>query len=192
MIEIRAESPDWIAEYARVPISFEVRSVFDVERTAGGLELRERAVEPYVKDYDAEDGQAPHTWPARFDLSRWGFFAAFLDDVRVGGAAVAFDTPEVDLLEGRRDVAVLWDIRVSPAARGRDIGVQLFRAAEAWAVARGCQRLDVETQNVNVGACRFYAQQGCVLREARPFAYPSLPQEIQLLWSKELPRGDVR
>jgi hypothetical protein len=44
----------------------------------------------------------------------------------------------------------------------------------------------VETQNVNVAACRFYARQGCVLTAVDPFAYPALPGEIQLLWYKDL------
>jgi len=190
MLDVREESPPHLADYARVPIAFDVRSVFDVTRRDSATNewlLRERALEkPYCKDYDAEDGQAPPTWASRFDLSRWGFFVARLDGTRVGCAAVAFDTPEVDLLGGRRDVAVLWDIRVSPQMRGREVGGILFRAAEAWAVERGCEWLAVETQNVNVRACRFYAHQGCVLVDARPFAYPHLPDEIQLLWSKRL------
>ena len=53
-----------------------------------------------------------------------------------------------------------------------------------WAAARGCRRLKVETQNINVPACRFYERQGCVLAEVRRDAYPELPGEIQLLWQK--------
>jgi GNAT superfamily N-acetyltransferase len=51
---------------------------------------------------------------------------------------------------GRDDVAVLWDIRVSPRERGRGIGSALFRAAGDWARARGCRWFKIETQNVNV------------------------------------------
>jgi ribosomal protein S18 acetylase RimI-like enzyme len=99
---------------------------------------------------------------------------------------VAFDTTGVDMLEGRSDLSVLWDIRVAPDARGRGVGAALFRAAEAWAAARGCRWLKVETQNVNVPACRFYARQGCVLGGIHRFAYPELPDEIQLLWYRDL------
>lgn len=66
------------------------------------------------------------------------------------------------------------------------MGSTLFRAAEAWARARGCRQLKVETQNVNVAACRFYARQGCVLTSVHHNAYPGLPDEIQLLWYKNL------
>jgi GNAT superfamily N-acetyltransferase len=66
------------------------------------------------------------------------------------------------------------------------VGRALFVAAEAWAVARGCKQLMVETQNVNVDACRFYAAVGCELGAIHRFAYPELPDEIQLLWFKTL------
>ena len=65
----------------------------------------------------------------------------------------------------------------------------LFRAAEDWARARHCVELKVETQNINVPACRFYAQQRCTLKSVRFDAYPDLPNEIQLLWHKALLRG---
>ena len=90
------------------------------------------------------------------------------------------------MLERRLDLAVLWNIRVSPEARGRKVGSALFRAAEAWAAARGCQQLKVETQNINVPACRFYSRQRCVLGAINSFAYSELPNEVQLLWYKLL------
>ena len=90
------------------------------------------------------------------------------------------------MLEGRDDLAVLWDIRVAPKFRGHGMGAALFRAVEAWAVARGCRELKVETQSVNVPACRFYQRQGCTLRRVNRHAYRDLPGEIQLLWYKNL------
>ena len=90
------------------------------------------------------------------------------------------------MLEGRDDLAVLWDLRVSPDARGQGIGHHLFAAAEDWARARGCREIKIETQNNNVAACRFYARQGCVLQTVRENAYPDLPDETQLIWHKPL------
>jgi GNAT superfamily N-acetyltransferase len=90
------------------------------------------------------------------------------------------------MLEGRQDLALLWDIRVAPSARRHGVGSALFDTAVKWASSRGCVQLKVETQNTNVAACRFYAQRGCVIRTVRPRAYPALPEEIQLLWFKEL------
>ena len=178
------------AELARISIAFEVESVFDVSACDGGLGgliLSERRLEvPYVKDYDAFEGEHPAQWAERFDVSNWGLIGAHANGARVGGAVIAFDTAGVQMLEGRRDLAVLWDIRVAPESRGRGVGSALFRAVEAWAAARGCRQLKIETQNINVPACRFYARQGCELGVINRFAYRELPDEVQLLWYKTL------
>ncbi|MBM3506487.1 MAG: GNAT family N-acetyltransferase [Alphaproteobacteria bacterium] len=99
---------------------------------------------------------------------------------------MVFDTPGIDLLEGRRDLAVIWDIRVAPGWRRCGVGSDLFAAAERWARARDCTEVKVETQNINVAACRFYEKQGCELRAANRGVYPTLRDEVQLLWYKEL------
>jgi len=104
----------------------------------------------------------------------------------VGGAVVAFRTAGLRLLEGRDDLAVLLDIRVEARLRGRGVGSELFVAARAWAQEQGCRHLKIETQNINVPACRFYARQGCELRAIQPHAYPKLPDEVQLLWYADL------
>lgn len=189
-ITITEESISTAPELARIPISFEVESVFDVSAQDGGLGgliLSERRLDiPYVKDYDTMEGENPGEWAQRFDLSNWGLIGARSNGVRIGGAVVAFNTPGVNMLEGRSDLAVLWDIRLSPDARGQGVGAALFRAVEAWAAARGCGLLKIETQNINVPACRFYAQRGCVLGAINRFAYRDLPDEVQLLWYKAL------
>jgi GNAT superfamily N-acetyltransferase len=188
-VDVTEESAAALAEFARIPISFEVRSVLDVAGPdeGGGFVLTERGLPaPYVKDYDAISGEGPTRWASRFDVTNWGFLSARVDGRAAGAAVVAFDTPGVDMLEGRRDLAVLWDLRVAPEARGQGVGSALFRVAEAWARARGCSEMKIETQNVNVPACRFYAAQGCVLGAANRLAYPELPDEIQMLWYKSL------
>jgi len=136
-----------LAEYATIPIHFQVRSIFDVSAPAsegGEFLLVERNFDnPYLKDYDAIDGEHPTQWSTRFDLSNWGFLAAHVAGQRVGGAAIAFNTAGLDMLNGRADIAVMWDIRVAPEARGQGVGSALFRAAETWARARDCRELIV-------------------------------------------------
>ena len=192
-VEIREEPASALADYASVPIAFEVRERFVVVAPDAGLRGLQLVVEPvpaaYVKDYDAAPGHHPTAWPARFDLTRWGILSAWASGARAGGAVVAWGAPGVEMLESRPDLAVLWDLRVAPALRGRGVGAALFRAAEGWALARGARWLKVETQNVNVGACRFYARQGCTLGAVHRFAYPTLPDEAQLLWYKPIGAG---
>jgi GNAT superfamily N-acetyltransferase len=192
-IEVSEESIASVAEYARIPIAFEVNEVLDVAgepNGAAGFTLSARRVgTPYLKDYDAITRAGPTQWAQQFDVSKWGLIAARVDQQYVGGATVAYDTPGLDMLEGRSDLALLWDIRIAPSLRRRGVGSVLFEAAEAWASTRGCRQLKVETQNINVAACRFYARHGCVLRAAHPMAYPEFPDEIQLLWYKDLDSG---
>src|SRR5262245_58088913 len=135
-VEVLEEKAVNLGEYALIRMSFEVRQVLDVEAPDGGfggLSLSLRTLEtPYLKDYDAIEG--PLQWAQSFGMSNWGFFVARSEGLRVGGAAVAFDTPGLTMLEDRRDTAVLWDIRVATEARGQGIGGALFRAVEEWAV----------------------------------------------------------
>jgi GNAT superfamily N-acetyltransferase len=188
IVEVTERPASCLAEYARTSIAFTVRRVLDAApRADGSFSLTERPLDPpYTKDYDECPEDLPTSWPGRFDLSRWGFLCAHVGGSPVGWAAIAFDTLGVEMLEGRRDLAVLWDIRVSTEARGRGVGVALFRAVEEWARFRVCRELKVETQNINAPACRFYERQGCVLRGVNPGAYPGLPDEVQFLWFKRL------
>jgi GNAT superfamily N-acetyltransferase len=73
-----------------------------------------------------------------------------------------------------------------PDVRSSGIGSALFRAAEDWSRTRHCRSLIVETQNINVAACRFYVRMGCALQAINCLAYPELPGEVQLLWCKDL------
>ena len=94
--------------------------------------MRERQlIVPFLKDYDAAEN--PADWPARFDMTKWALLTALHSGERVGGAVVAFDTRSVEMLEGRHDLSVLWDIRVVRRLHRRGVGSALFRAVESWA-----------------------------------------------------------
>lgn len=195
-VEIARIGADQLCRYQRVPIYFRVDSQLRVEPLEGGLGglrlVEERVDPPYVKDYDAVLGgsdESPAHWPELFNVSRWGFFLAIARGQDIGGAAVAFDTPGVNMLEARSDLAVLWDIRVHPDERRHGIGSLLFQGAADWARLQGCRQLKVETQNVNVRACRFYARQGCHLGSIDRYGYagcPDVAHEAMLLWYLDL------
>ena len=188
-IEIVEENAAALPQYERISIAFRVETRFSVspiDRGLGGFEFVEETVEPYIKDYDAVEAERPTAWPERFDVSRWGFLSAFDGADRVGGAALAWGSPDVQMLEGREDLSCLWDIRVAPEYRGKGVGHLLFSHAAEWSRRKRCSLLKVETQNINVPACRFYAGHGCELRGISRYAYGSELDEIQLLWYLDL------
>ncbi len=189
-IQIVEISPDKLDIYDRVPQKVEVRSMLEpvlVEKGMGGILLQEKQVEhPYVKDYDSS-GDRPSDIPKQFDVKNWGFFLAMVGDIPAGAATVAFDTTGVFMLEARKDLSVLWDIRVAPEFRGA--GITLFRYAAEWSRRRGCRQMKIETQNVNVPACRFYQRMGARLGEIRRFGYAAIPavaHEVMLCWYLDL------
>lgn len=172
--------------YASVPIVFTVRSRLRLELNdsgLGGVSLVEEMVAvPYLKDYDSTE--KPTDWPLLFDTNRWLFTVAFVDGLAVGAVTVAWDTPGVHLLRGQRDLACVWDIRVHPDWRGQGIGTDLFQRAADWARGKGCRLLQIETQNINVPACRFYQRQGCTLGTIDRYGYlgTAVEDEVLLLW----------
>jgi ribosomal protein S18 acetylase RimI-like enzyme len=187
---ILEEPPTRLAEYAEVPIGFTVAEMLD-ERACAALSqdapFDAVVVSPaYWKDYDSYPGSHPSAWPQLFDLSRWTILAAYDREGRVGGATVIIDDPHIDLLRDCSGCALLWDIRVAPDARRQGIGGALLEAVERRSRERGARSLRVETQNINVPACRFYHAHGFRLERVVLGAYPSLPNEMQLLWRKPL------
>ncbi len=188
-VEVINESVAMLPEYGGVPIAFRVESRFRIEPIQsglGGLLLIEEPVATYIKDYDAVKGEGPSRWLRQWEISNWGILSAFDGKQRVGGAVVAWKTEGVNMLEGREDLAALWDLRVHPNYRGKGVGQRLFARALAWARERQCRRFKVETQNINVPACRFYARQGCELGAVNRYAYGDAMDEVQLLWYRDV------
>jgi GNAT superfamily N-acetyltransferase len=190
-VTISQVGPEKLTEYATVPIVATASSIFDVhEKNGVEIELREQSIDGQIhKDYDKLPEGGPLDWARSFDLNRWNFWLARDRDTLVGAAAVACHSPSIHLLAGRSDTAALWDIRVHPAAQRRGVGRTLFDTAANWAKSQGCRLLIVETQNVNVAACKFYRAMGCKLRQLDRHAYrqhPEIANEIQLIWELKL------
>lgn len=176
--------------YARISTAFlvEMQFVFSSDLSApAGVRLDAVSVaSPFVKDYDALPDNHPTHWPRRFDTSRWRVFGAFVGHTRVGGAILI---PATDRAPDR-GVAGLWDIRVAAKWRRRGVARALWATIEGAAMAGNASALDIETQQINVAACRFYAANGCVLASVDAFAYPGLPDEVALRWRSVLPARD--
>jgi GNAT superfamily N-acetyltransferase len=185
-----AATAESLAAYSKVSIAFTATSRLRVDLVDGGLGgvtlTEEPLAEPRVHDYDAIEGEGPLRWARRWDLSRWVVIGGFDGERRVGGAVVARHSEGMWFLRSHEDMAALWDIRVDPAYRRRGVGSALFDAAASWARIKGCRLLKVETQNINVAACRFYASKGARLGGLDRFAYEELPDEVELDWYLEL------
>jgi GNAT superfamily N-acetyltransferase len=186
--------PELFPWYDGIPSWYIVESVFRVEGVDGGLGgfrlVEEEVAAPYTKGGDDQGEGGPSHWARVYDVSRWGILLAREGGRPVGGTAVAVDAAVYPLDRfQRRDLAVLWDIRVHPAERGRGIGRRLFRSAAGWARERGYGQLGMETQSVNVPACRFYAREGCELGAIHRYGYvgcSEVAHEAMLLWYLEL------
>ncbi len=187
LIRYEVETTAALEEHGKISIAFTVASKMVAELESSSTDswnLHEIPVDPpYVKDYD--EGEPPTLRP-NWDTSNWRIVSAFYGDARVGGAMVACRTPGSDFLEERSDLAALWDIRVAPEWRGKGIGSALFARVVEYAKSIGCVELKIETQDVNVGACKFYANQGCRLTDVIPDAYPDWPGETEFIWRLEL------
>lgn len=160
--DIEEQSIGFLSRYGEIPIRYQVHGLFEVTvDDPASATLVERQVQHlWVKDYGTAKGEAPTDWPNRWDISNWDLLAVTVNGYWVGGYAVAFNTEGVEMLDRRDDLAVLWDIRVHPDHRGNGIGSKLFNAVIEWVSDRQCHELKVETQNINVPACRFYKRQG--------------------------------
>jgi GNAT superfamily N-acetyltransferase len=182
-IQLRESGSEDLRAHAQIPIAFFVERILKPQPSGGPLDFVEHPLpEPWWKDYDAEEGADPASWSLRFDTSSWVVISAWDGIARIGGVVLFADAPGVAMLEGRSDLALIWDLRIDPAHRGKGIGGRLIAAAVEWARSHACRGLKVETQNINVGACRFYKNQGFELRSVEAGAYPNLPGELQMLW----------
>lgn len=189
-VELWPVNKETLTKYYTIPSSFEVVSILDVKVIDDGfkgMNLREKKVaKPYVKNYD--ENENPFRW-LDYNTSNWMMFVVKYDEKPVGGLTMACKTPELRMLNGRDNLADVWDLRVHPDFKRRGIGTKLFSRAIAWCREQGYKQLCVETQNVNVPACRFYLKQGCVLGGINRYWYydsPAVADEVQFVWFMDL------
>lgn len=183
-IAIKEVTKEQLNEYAQIPMLLNVTSKYElneVENGLGGIIFNEIKVEEHVKDLGLYD--KPLEWEKEFDLTNWGFFIAYDNDVPIGGATLVYNTKGVNMLRNRTDLSVLWDIRVAPEYKSMNIGTKLFKHAVEWSIKNNCKQMKIETQNDNVPACKFYAKQGAKLGEINMYAYYGEDtDEVMLIW----------
>lgn len=172
-----------LEDHERLSIAFEIQSRLCLDSLKAGRFV-EICVERRLKDYDALERVSD--FARQFDTTNWRVIGAFEGSARVGGVLLAWNTPGLDMLEGRSDLGVMLDVRVSPQHRGRGIGRLIVERAMALSTRQNCSELRVETQDVNVGACRFYSAMGFRLLSVDEQGYGPEVSEAKLIWSRKL------
>jgi len=199
MIAYKKVDKTYFPQYDQIPMRVNVKSYYKIEkinRGLGGFTLIETPVEsPYIKDFCLGDDETVARWE-RFDLSRWAFFMAFDGERPVGAATIASRDKNVNMLSGRDDLAVLWDIRVGGEPyKHQGIGQALFDMAANWSREQGLVQMKIECQSNNVPAVKFYHKQGaelCAINEYcgygdyADYNAPEFRHETQFIWFLDL------
>ena len=193
MITYKQADTSYFPQYDKIPMSIRVSSYYRIERISnglGGFLLIETPVEPYIKDFRVGDDESVERWK-RFDLTNWAFFMAFDDERPIGAATVVSRTTEINMLAGRDDLAVLWDIRVDGAYKRQGVGQTLFDMAVNWSRGQGLIQMKIECQSNNVPAIHFYHKQGAVLsaideyssyNDYTDYNAPDFKHEANFMW----------
>lgn len=190
MITYREVDKSFLELYDQVSQNVDVQSEYRVKRInngLGGLVFEEIPVMPYIKDL--AQYEIAREYEKEFDISNWRFYMAFDEDVPVGAVTIAGTTDGMNMLSGRKDACVLWDIRVEDGYKHRGIGQRLFDMAVLGAKEDGYCQIIIECQNNNIPACQFYQKQGALLSKIDMYAYYSEPEvrnEVQFVWYLDL------
>ena len=114
---------------------------------------------------------------------------AFDGDKPVAAMTIAGTTKDLNMLQGRTDSCVLWDIRVADDYKHQGLGQRLLDLGVSNAREDGYEKMIIERQNNNVTACRFYQKQGALLSKIDMYAYdsePGIEDETQFIWYLDL------
>jgi streptothricin acetyltransferase len=152
--------------------SFLVEAELCLHAEEGCIGYTVRPVTPYVKQYGPEEND-PQAYIGRADHAAWLAY--------VGGRLAG----QVLVQEHWNRLAIVWDIAVEPAFRRLGVGRQLMEQAIGWARERGLPGVMLETQNINVAACRLYESCGFVLGGLDAYLYRGIERdtrEIALFW----------
>jgi len=91
---------------------------------------------------------------------------------------------QIKLRSNWNGYALIEDIGVAKDWRQTGVGTALLEKAIAWAKGNNLAGLMLETQDVNVSACRFYAKNGFVIGGIDAMLYSAFPtaKEIAVYW----------
>ncbi len=160
------------ADLNRCDNSFTVEAELCLAAEDGRISYTVRDVVPYVKRYGPEvyDAQAYIGKPDHAAL------LAYVDGQLAG---------QILVHENWNRFAIIWDIAVDPPFRRLGVGRRLMEQVIGWARERGLPGVMLETQNINVPACRLYESCGFILGGFDACLYRGVmpgTREIALFW----------
>jgi streptothricin acetyltransferase len=142
----------------------------DLQRRDLSFKISSRVAKPYtnlasvtspsdilttpVPEYTKSYGGVDEHFTAAQDASHKVTLALVDESGDVYGYAMAF--------KDWNNMVTLHDFAVSGELRGRGYGKMLFDRVVEWARGLGVKGVRIETQDVNVAACRFYLGRGAV------------------------------
>lgn len=160
------------ADLNRCDNTFTVDAELCLAAEDGRISYTVRSVPPYEKRYGSETNDYT-AYLGQPDHAAW---LAYVDG-QLAGQILAH--------ENWNRFAIIWDIAVEPSFRRQGVGRRLIEHALRWARGRGLPGVMLETQNINVAACRLYARCGFVLGGFDAYLYRGVApdtREIALFW----------
>ena len=160
------------ADLNRCDNAFIVEAELCLAAEDGRIRYTVQPVAPHEKRYGPEvhDAQA---YMGKPDHAAW---LAYVDGQLAG---------QILVHKNWNSLAIIWDIAVDPRFRRLGAGRRLIEQAVAWARERGLPGVMLETQNINVAACRLYESCGFVLGGFDACLYRGVmpgTREIALFW----------
>lgn len=190
MITYKEVDSSYFEMYDTVSMNVEMNSIYKISRIdngLGGMVFEEIPCKRVIKDLSVFEHATDYE--KMFDITNWRFYMAFDGDKPVGAMTIAGRTEGMNMLGGRTDACVLWDIRVSDEYKHQGIGKNLLKMGITNAGNDGYSQMIIECQSNNVTACKFYAGMGAKLSKIDMYAYymePDVKDDVMLVWYLDL------
>lgn len=179
------------SSYASVPMHISGDSIYRLKRPEPFTFILEKeACDAFSFEVSEEN---PENWKSFISLDNFKLVGIYQDATLVAAMSLVHDNPSVRMLDGRKDVLLVWDLRVHPDHKGKGYGRALIDYARHEAEALGVNHLRIETQNTNPSAVDFYHNMGFELAQIREHAYSGQmsedaggKREIMLIFNEKL------